>query len=122
MNCVVVNDASCLIDLRTAGLLSVLCALPYQIVVPLPIRESELLDFADQEWIILDDAGMATHDLTPEQVQGAFALKRRRPALSAVGVLRSTVRCVARKSRTPVPVHPRVGSRRKLLTKNNRLL
>ena len=83
MKCVVVNDASCLIDLRKAGLLNVLCALPHQIVVPLPIRESELLDFADQEWKFLDDAGMTTHDLTPEQVQGAFALKRRHPALSA---------------------------------------
>ena len=83
MTCVVVNDASCLIDLRKGGLISVLCSLPYQIIIPLPIRESELLDFTDRDWQILDDAGMTTHDLTPSQVQDAFAVKRRRPTLSA---------------------------------------
>ena len=60
MTCVLVNDASCLIDLRKGGLLSVLCALSHQVIVPLPIRESELLDFTDRDWQILDDAGMAT--------------------------------------------------------------
>ena len=43
------------------------------------------------------------------------------PALPAVGVLRSTVRCVVPKPHTPVPVHPRIGSRRKLLSKINSL-
>lgn len=83
MTCVVVNDASCLIDLRKGGLLGVLCALPCQVVVPLPIRASELLDFSDRDWQILDDAGMTTYDLIPEQVQEAIALKHRHPALSA---------------------------------------
>ena len=83
MTCVVVNDASCLIDLRKGGLLSVLCTLPHQVIVPLPIRESELLDFTDWDWQILDDAGMATHDLTPDQVQEAIVLKGHHPALSA---------------------------------------
>ncbi len=45
MTCVVVNDASCLIDLRKGGLLAVLCKLPYRFVVPLPIREAEVRDF-----------------------------------------------------------------------------
>ena len=46
---VIVNDASCLIDLHKDGLLTVLCRLPYSFVVPLPIRESEILGFSDQE-------------------------------------------------------------------------
>ena len=83
MSCVVVNDASCLIDLRKGGLLCVLCALPCQVVVPLPIRASELIDFSDRDWQILDDAGMTTCDLTPKQVRDAFILKHRHPALSA---------------------------------------
>ena len=83
MTCVVVNDASCLIDLRKGRLLSVLCTLPHQLIVPLPIRESELLDFTDRDWQILDEAGMVTHDLPPDQVQEAIALRGRHPALSA---------------------------------------
>ena len=71
MTCDVVNDASCLIDLRKGGLLAVLRNLPYRFVVPLP------------QWRQLDDAGMITHDLTPDEVAQALALKERRPALSA---------------------------------------
>ena len=83
MTRVVVNDASCLIELRKGGLLPVLCNLPYRFVVPLPVRESELLDFSDEQWRQLDDAGMITHDLAPDEVAQAFALKERHPALSA---------------------------------------
>lgn len=83
MNCVVINDASCLIDLRKGGLLGVLCKLPYRFIVPLPIRVSEILDFSDQQWRHLDDNGMITHDLTPEEVTQAFALKSHHPSLSA---------------------------------------
>ena len=83
MTRVVVHDASCLIDLRKGGLLAVLCNLPYRFVVPLPVRESELLDFSDEQWRQLDDAGMITHDLVPDEVAQAFALKKRHPALSA---------------------------------------
>ena len=49
MTRVIVNDASCLIDLRKGGLL-------------------EVLDFSDKKWQHLDDHGMATHDLTPDEV------------------------------------------------------
>lgn len=83
MTCVVVNDASCLIDLRKGSLLHVLCRLPYRFVVPLPIRVSELLDFTDQEWAILDDGGMETYDLPSEKVGDAFTLKRKHGRLSA---------------------------------------
>ena len=83
MTRVVVNDASCLIDLRKGGLLAVLRNLPYRFVVPLPVRESEVLDFSNEQWRQLDDAGMITHDLTPDEVAQALALKQRHPALSA---------------------------------------
>ena len=83
MTRVVVNDASCLIDLRKGGLLPVLCNLPYRLVVPLPVRESEILDFSHEQWRQLDDDGMITHDLAPDEVAQALALKGRQPALSA---------------------------------------
>jgi predicted nucleic acid-binding protein len=80
---VIINDASCLIDLRKGRLLHVLCNLPHQLVVPLPIRESELLDFTPQDWAVLDGGGMATYDLPPDQVGEAFAVKRHHGRLSA---------------------------------------
>ena len=83
MTHLVVNDASCLIDLRKGGLLSVFGNLPYRLVVSLPVRESEILDFSAAQWQTLDAAGMITHDLTPGEVAQALALKARHPALSA---------------------------------------
>lgn len=83
MKQMVVNDASCLIDLRKGRLLSVLCRLPYRMIVPLPIRSSELLDFSDEHWRVLDSGGMVTYDLTANEVTAAFAAKTRNPALSA---------------------------------------
>lgn len=78
---VVVNDASCLIDLRKARLLHLLVRLPYRLVIPLPVRESELIRFTEQEWAVLD-AGMAIFDLPPERVAEAFAVKASFPKLS----------------------------------------
>ncbi|MDE0283950.1 MAG: type II toxin-antitoxin system VapC family toxin [Gammaproteobacteria bacterium] len=83
MTCVVVNDASCLIDLRKGQLLHVLSRLPYRFIVPLPIRESELLDFTPQEWATLDSLGMETYDLPPERMADVFALKRQHGRLTA---------------------------------------
>ena len=83
MKQMVVNDASCLIDLRKGGLLSVLCRPPYRIIVPLPIRNSELLDFSDEHWRVLDSSGMVTYDLTADEVTAAFAARTGNPALSA---------------------------------------
>jgi predicted nucleic acid-binding protein len=80
---VVVNDASCLIDLRKARLLHVLTRLPHHLVVPFPIRHSELLDFTAQEWRVLDDGGMETFDLPAELVGRALAVRARHPRLSA---------------------------------------
>jgi len=78
---VVVNDASCLIDLRKAKLLHLLVQLPCRLVIPLPVRESELLRFTPQEWAILD-AGIEVFDLPPELVTEAVAVKAEFPGLS----------------------------------------
>lgn len=83
MTCVIVNDASCLIDLRKGQLLHALLRLPYRFIVPLPIREEELLDFTPQEWRMLEDGGLTTYDLLGEEVAKAFALKRGHGGLSA---------------------------------------
>ena len=83
MTSVIVNDASCLIDLRKGGLLTVLCDLPYRIVVPLPVRASEVLDLSECQWRALGDEGMITHDLTPQEVGQALLFKGRHPGLSA---------------------------------------
>ncbi len=83
MTCVIVNDASCLIDLRKGGLLDVVCDLPYRLVIPLPVRASEVLDMSEAEWRALDEAGMITHDLTPEEVGQALEVKGRHAGLSA---------------------------------------
>lgn len=83
MTCVIVNDASCLIDLRKGGLLAALCDLPCRIVVPLPIRISEVLDVSESQWRALDEAGMITKDLTPDEVDQALLFKGRHPGLSA---------------------------------------
>ncbi|MEM5542688.1 type II toxin-antitoxin system VapC family toxin [Sulfitobacter sp. AS92] len=80
---VIINDASCLIDLRKGRLLHVLCRLPVEVIVPLPIRESELLDFTPQEWAMLDGDGLITYDLPPDEVGEAFAIKRAHGRLSA---------------------------------------
>jgi len=83
VTCIVVNDASCLIDLKKGQLLHVLLRLPYRFIVPLPIREEELLDFTAQEWRMLEDAGLATYDLPGEEVAQVLALKREHSRLSA---------------------------------------
>ncbi|MCY4463601.1 MAG: type II toxin-antitoxin system VapC family toxin [Albidovulum sp.] len=83
MTCAIVNDASCLIDLRKGSLLGVVCDLPYRLVIPLPVRASEVLDLSEAEWQALDEAGMITHDLTPEEVGQALAVKERHAGLSA---------------------------------------
>ena len=83
MTCVVVNDASCLIDLKKGQLLDVLLRLPYRFVVPLPIRQEELLDFTPQEWRMLEDGGLGIYDLPGTEVSQVLALKRAYSQLSA---------------------------------------
>ena len=80
---VVVNDASCLIDLRKGQLLHALMMLPYRFLIPLPVRYSELLDFSEQDWAALDGGGLKTFDLPADRVTEAFGVKAIHPKLSA---------------------------------------
>jgi predicted nucleic acid-binding protein len=79
---VIVNDASCLIDLQKGRLLHVMVALPFRFVVPFTVRESELLKFTAQEWQMLEDGGLETHDLPPNEMGEAQSLQAQHPALS----------------------------------------
>ncbi|WDA39609.1 PIN domain-containing protein [Erythrobacter sp. BLCC-B19] len=83
MSCVIVNDASALIDLKKGELLHVLGALPFRWIVPLPIREEEMLSFSGQDWATLEAAGFEVFDLPPDMVGEAFAVRRAFPRLSA---------------------------------------
>jgi predicted nucleic acid-binding protein len=83
VTCVVVNDASCLIDLKKGQLLHVLMRLPYRFIVPLPIRDEELQNFTPQEWRMLEDGGLGTYDLPGTEVAQVLALKREHSRLSA---------------------------------------
>lgn len=83
MTSVIVNDASCLIDLYKVRLLPVMLKLPYRFVVPLPIRLAEALDLADRDWRRLDDLGLVTFDLPPERIADALRLRSLHPRLSA---------------------------------------
>lgn len=83
MTTVVVNDASCVIDLRKGGLVRAMLTLPHRFVVPLPIRRSEALDFTDEEWQGMDADGLETCDLPPEQVAAAMRVRAARAKLSA---------------------------------------
>ena len=83
MTTVVVNDASCLIDLHKGQLLNVMLTLPYRFLVPLPIRHTEVLDLTDHDWRILEGAGLSAFDLPPELVEEATRIKTANPTLSA---------------------------------------
>ena len=83
MSVVVVNDASCLIDLRKGNLLAELSTLPFCFVLPYPVRRSELLCFTNADWDILEKVGVKSHDLTAEQVEAALLLKSEFGSLSA---------------------------------------
>lgn len=80
---VVVNDASSLIDLRKGQLLPMVVRLPHRLVIPYPVRDSEILDFSSQELRLLDDAGVETHDLPGSAVERVQRFKRDHGRLSA---------------------------------------
>lgn len=83
MSCIIVNDASALIDLKKGELLHVIGALPFRWIVPLPIREEEMLSFSGQDWATLEASGFEVFDLPPELVGEAFTVRRTFPGLSA---------------------------------------
>jgi predicted nucleic acid-binding protein len=78
-----ITDASVLIDLRKAKLLPYLCALHHHFILPFSVRHIELLDFAKDDWRLLDNAGLETYDLSPDEVAEAFAIKAQYNKLSA---------------------------------------
>jgi predicted nucleic acid-binding protein len=80
---VIVNDSSCLIDLRKGGLLTATLLLPFRFTVALPLVEAELNDFSSADWRDLRSRGMQVVDLDASQVERAFALKSLYPGLSA---------------------------------------
>ena len=90
----IVHDASCLIDLSKGKLLRFAPKLPFRLIVPFPIRHSEVLDFTDREWRLLDEGGLETLDLSPEQVEEALNIRQMQPKLSANDCLcLALVRC-----------------------------
>ena len=72
-----------MIDLRKGGLIDAIANLPYRLVVPLPVREFEVLDFPDHCWQLLDESGMITYDLDSDEISQAIEIKRKYPSLSA---------------------------------------
>ncbi len=82
MNCTLVLGVCCLIDLEKGSLLHVLTKLPYHLLVPLPIR-SEVSNFSDYDWCLLNTGGLETFDLPSDAVAAAMALREPQPHLSA---------------------------------------
>jgi rRNA-processing protein FCF1 len=80
---VVINDASCFIDLRKVDLLRTILQLPYSFAVVLPVVENELLEIGKAEWRQLETAGLTIVDLDSERVTRAFELRKTYPVLSA---------------------------------------
>lgn len=79
---VIVNDASCLFDMRKAGLLHAALLLPYSFQIVLPLIDSELLDFTVAEIDELIARGLAVIDLPPDNVGRALTYRSAYPALS----------------------------------------
>ena len=80
---IIINDSSCLIDLRKGGILATTLLLPFTFVVALPLVDSELLDFGPDDWVDLEGRGLQILDLSGDQVEAAFEIRGRYPGLSA---------------------------------------
>jgi hypothetical protein len=80
---IIVNDSSCLIDLRKCGLLTTALLLPFRFVVALPLITAELHDFKARDWDDLKERGLEAIDLNPEQVKRAIDLMGFFPGLSS---------------------------------------
>lgn len=80
---VVINDASCLIDLHKVGLVEVMLQLPYDFVVALPVAYNEVLDFTDQDWGRFSECGLEQVDLDPNQTGRAIAHRSQHNKLTA---------------------------------------
>src|SRR5208283_232169 len=69
---IIVNDTSCLIDLRKAGLLHAALLLPFAFQIALPLLCTALLDFTRAEIEDLIARGLAVIDLPPDSVGRAM--------------------------------------------------
>lgn len=79
---IVINDTSCLVDLRKGGLVEAMLTLPFRFVVTFNVRVSELFDFNEAEWERLEALGMETIDPPGAQVTEAAAIMARHRKLS----------------------------------------
>jgi hypothetical protein len=79
---IIVNDTSCLIDLRKAGLLHAALLLPFAFQIALPLLRTALLDFTRAEIEDLIARGLAVIDLPPDSVGQAITFRSAYPALS----------------------------------------
>lgn len=80
---VVINDASCLIDLHKVNLVEAMLRLPCDFVVALPVAYNEVLDFTAEDWACFSDAGLEKVDLDPGQVGRAIDHQSQNAKLSA---------------------------------------
>lgn len=78
---IIVSDTNCLVDLRKASLLDVFLKLPYELLIPNTLFESELLKFSRAEKATLR-AGMSVTNLPGESVMRAREVARELPHLS----------------------------------------
>jgi hypothetical protein len=79
---IIISDASCLIDLRKASLLTVFLLLPFEFLIPNTLFEDALLSFTDNEKKTLLGGGLKVVDLPGSQVSRARDVIRRQPRLS----------------------------------------
>lgn len=79
---IIINDASCLIDLHKVDLVAPMLGLPFDFHVALPVKGNELLSISASEWEDYEQRGMQAIDLTPPQVARAMDFRELHPALS----------------------------------------
>ena len=79
---IIVNDTSCLVDLRKAGLLHATLLLPYSFQIALPLVHNELTDFTRAEIEDLKTRGLQIIDLPGDGVARALTFRSAYPALS----------------------------------------
>jgi predicted nucleic acid-binding protein len=80
---VVINDASCLIDLHKVELVEPMLQLPYSFVVALPVAHNEVLDFTAEDWTRFSQVGLVLVDLDAAQVGRAMGHRSQYAKLSA---------------------------------------
>jgi len=81
---IIVSDSSCLIDLHKTRLMEAFLGLPFEILMPDVMFETELLSITPtekQHWL---DLGLKVENFPGEQVLEATAVRRQTPTLSDI--------------------------------------